>query len=132
LGDVDDNSATELGTKLDRVCSQYGKFTVNVEGIKLIPNEKYVRVIVLTASDVSGVLEKLRSDIVGTVGGDSKPPHITLCRVKNIENKEESVRRIKEIDVSVSGFEVDSVELIKSELGRDGPIYTSIRKYTLG
>jgi len=122
LGEVEDDKLDVLYKNLDRVCSKSGSLSVNVSGIKLIPSEKYVRVIVLDC--FSKELENLGKDIEKELGGDAKPPHITLCRVKNIMDKNQTIEKIKGIKVDVGEFEISSVQVIKSHLEKTGPIYT--------
>lgn len=129
LGDVGEDSLERIETSLDSVCKGVEPIRAAVDKIKLIPNENFIRVLALGV--VSTELEELVYKINKIVGGDAKPPHITLCRVKKIESKDYVVQKLKEIRVERTGFLVDSVCLIKSELRKDGPIYTVIKSFKL-
>lgn len=129
LGELKESSLEEVEHSLEILTKDFKSIKVRVDGIKLIPNENFVRVLALDV--VSDELELLMAKIKKEVGGDVKPPHITLCRVKNIRNKEYVIQKLKEIKVEEFKFLVDSICLIKSELKRSGPVYTIMKKFNL-
>jgi 2'-5' RNA ligase len=129
LGELKESSLEEVEHSLEILTKDFKSIKVRVDGIKLIPNENFVRVLALNV--VSDELELLMAKIKKEVGGDVKPPHITLCRVKNIRNKEYVIQKLKEIKVEEFKFLVDSICLIKSELKRSGPVYTIMKKFNL-
>ena len=122
LGDVDENAIGDMCKKLDHICSRHQASDVEISGIKFIPTENYCRVLAFDCH--SGLLKAIGRDIEKGIGGDAKPPHITLCRVKNIREKEETVNEIKKIDSNIGNFRVCSLQIIKSRLQKSGPIYT--------
>ena len=127
LGDIGESEAQKIQDSLSETCNTQPRFEVTIGNIRVIPNEKYIRVIVLELSDASGVLNSICSNIKEKIGGRMNPAHITLCRVKNVSNKEEVVARIKEIPLQENlKFDVSSIELIKSVLNGGGPVYNVI------
>lgn len=71
-------------------------------------------------------LEKLHKQIRELVGGESRfHPHITLARVKKVENREELQSFMKK-DVKPLSWEVREVKLIRSTLTREGPEYETL------
>jgi len=102
-----------------------------VNGIKTIPSERYVRVLVLDILDKTKNLERLIEVVKQKIGGDAKPPHLTLCRVKNIDDKENTVKKIKGLPTKKITLPISSLQIIKSELRRTGPIYTIIHQANL-
>jgi 2'-5' RNA ligase len=131
LGEVSEYEIDNISESLDKVCKNYPKFEVVVGGIKTIPNENYIRVLALDVSEETGMLEKIRKEIAQKIGGDSKPPHLTLCRVKNISDKENVVKKIREIGSGDINFTVAVVQLMKSELKKAGPVYSAIHESTV-
>jgi len=121
LGEVEDEKLVALYKNLGGVCSKHRPLSVKISGIKLIPSEKHVRVIALDC--YSKELESLGKDIENGIGGDAKPPHVTLCRVRNIRDKNQTIEKIKGIKADVGEFGVSSIQLIKSHLEITGPIY---------
>ncbi|MGC8812084.1 MAG: RNA 2',3'-cyclic phosphodiesterase [Candidatus Aenigmatarchaeota archaeon] len=129
LGEVKENEVEAISRDLDSIALGQKAFDVFIKGIKLIPNEKFLRVIALDIIDESKRIETLRKEIVKIIGGDSKPPHITLCRVKNIEKRELVIKKLKEIEsIEVGRMKIDKIQLIKSELSREGPAYSVVHE----
>jgi 2'-5' RNA ligase len=120
LGDITEDEVNVISYKLDQIVKGYEKFEVKIDKIKLIPNEKYIRVIALDV--LSPEINNLMKDIKTNIGGDVKPPHITLCRVKKISDKNIVIKKLSELFLKES-FTVDNVSLVKSVLTRSGPKY---------
>jgi 2'-5' RNA ligase len=129
LGDIEEKKIKDIAGKLDSICQRYNSGEVVVSGIKLIPSEKYFRVIAFDCQ--SEVLRCLGRDISKEICDDSYPAHVTLCRVKNVKEKDDVVAKIKKFEQYAGKFRVSSVEIIKSQLGKSGPIYTTIYKSKL-
>jgi 2'-5' RNA ligase len=124
LGNVEEEKLKEICEKLDLICKRYKKFEIEISGIKFIPSENYVRVLALDVKN--GILETIRKNVKNEIGGDSKPLHLTLCRIKKIENKKETIEKIKKIDSNIGKFTIEKISLIKSVLQKTGPVYTSL------
>jgi len=130
LGEVKEGIENITET-LDVVSKDFSIFEVEVNGIKTIPSERYVRVLVLDILDKTKNLERLIEVVKQKIGGDAKPPHLTLCRVKNIDDKENTVKKIKGLPTKKITLPISSLQIIKSELRRTGPIYTIIHQANL-
>jgi 2'-5' RNA ligase len=131
LGEVEENEIKKISKDIESICSSFSNFEVVVSGIKMIPNEKYIRVFALGIIDRDGTLIKIMNDIQKTTGGKVHPPHLTLCRVKTISDKEPTVQKIKSIKIKELKFTVSNIQIIKSELRKTGPIYTPIFEVAL-
>lgn len=121
LGEIGGDEIEGVKTAIDSI--DFGIFEVEIDEIKLIPSENYFHVVVLDVKDGSGKLSLLMKNIVETIGGDFKPPHLTLCRVKNVSDKTSVVKKIREIKTEERKLLIDMIQLIKSELGESGPVY---------
>jgi len=125
LGDVE--NIENIKEKVDMIAKEQPSFNVSVGGLKAVPNEKYIRVLVLDVEDQTECLKKIQKRISQEIGGDSKPSHITLCRVKDVSNKSFVARKIEELKIRKGGeFIINSIQLIESTLIRSGPIYSVI------
>jgi len=132
LGNLSDAEAEKMQHTLSKICESQPKFEVGVGNIKLIPNERYIRVIVLKILDPSGILEAVCSGIKEGIGGSIKPPHLTVCRVKNISDKEKVLAEIKKFETKDDlKFVVEGINLVKSELSRSGPKYNVVHEAEL-
>lgn len=132
LGEVKEDELGRINEGLDEVCRNYVKFNVETSEVKAIPNESYIRVLALDILEKTGSIERIRKEIVQKIGGDSKPPHITLCRVKNVSDKKTVALKLEEMKGRTESFPVVAIQLIKSELRRTGPIYSVIHESKLG
>lgn len=126
LGDISDGEVETIKLKLDGISKSYEKFEITIGGISLIPNEKFIRVIALDVG--SSILESLRKKIVENIGGKSHPAHLTLARVNVITEKIKFIENINSVYPKKIVFKADNVNLIKSELRRDGPVYVTLHK----
>jgi 2'-5' RNA ligase len=129
IGEVAEGNMEELGSKITAVTKSVRQFDVGIGGLKLIPNEKFVRVIALDVNSVG--LSDLCKKLKETVGGDVKPPHITLCRVKKILSKNQLLERFMLIKPQTKLLKVTSIKLIRSELRHDGPAYETVSEFLL-
>jgi 2'-5' RNA ligase len=128
LGDTNEDKVEYLKSQLDLSVGDVKKFNLKLEGLKIIPNENYIKVIGIQV--VSKEMPELIKKVVKYIGGDyHEDTKLTLCRVKNMMDK----RKIKEFieknrNVKIGEFEVKNVDLMKSTLTRSGPIYESIHE----
>ncbi|MBU5536954.1 MAG: RNA 2',3'-cyclic phosphodiesterase [Candidatus Aenigmatarchaeota archaeon] len=126
LNNVERDELEAIKSVLDKISERYTKFELILGNIILIPNEKFTRVIALEVK--SDILESIRKEIVKTVDGESNPTHVTLARVKTIENKPLFIKGISKMVCKETSVKVDSICLIESVLTRTGPIYTILHK----
>ena len=57
--------------------------------------------------------------------------HVTIARVKRVEDKEKLITALKSLKANPIKFKVDKFYLKKSELSSEGPVYTTIKGYGL-
>lgn len=130
LGDVDESRMGLIKNSLDLVAKKFHKFVIGLSGIKFIPSVNFVRVIGLDIIDADGFLRRITDQIKKNVGGDVKPPHLTLCRVKNFD-KTKAVSKLLNLDSNCGDFEINSLSLIKSELKFGDPVYSTLHESKL-
>jgi RNA 2',3'-cyclic 3'-phosphodiesterase len=136
LGELSEEDAKKAADRLELICKSHKEFTIVPRKISIIPSARRPRVLAMEAEEGTGELKSLMGDIVMSVGGDSKPPHITLGRIKSVLDVDGLASKVEKINSEISivkaEFKVSTIDFIKSELGRDGPTYTSIRSCKLG
>jgi 2'-5' RNA ligase len=131
IGEVGEEELDEIKAKISELVKTVSPFEVEIAGLKLIPNDRFVRVIALDA--ISNELFALGKKIMNSIGGDAKPPHLTLCRVKKVLSKDELSKKFDEIkNEKIGSFAVSSIQLIKSELRGDGPVYSVVSDFSFG
>ncbi|MCX6820732.1 MAG: RNA 2',3'-cyclic phosphodiesterase [Candidatus Aenigmarchaeota archaeon] len=131
LGELGDTEVIETEAKLDAVCAAGSRFHVVASAIKLIPNDSHARVVVLDVQDASGELGRLFEGVKRDIGGDAKPPHLTLCRIRETRDKPALADGVRKISFDPIEFDVGEVALIKSELGTAGPTYSVVKGFKL-
>ncbi|MBI2547494.1 MAG: RNA 2',3'-cyclic phosphodiesterase [Candidatus Aenigmarchaeota archaeon] len=129
LGELDENQIENIKLKLDEISKRFQKFEVILQGIVLIPNEKFVRVIGLEITDKK--LEYLRGIIHQSIDGKTNPSHITLCRVNSVFNEKKFIKEIHAMEFGPFIMNVDGIYLIKSVLDKRGPTYSVLYKTCL-
>ncbi|MEM5802023.1 MAG: RNA 2',3'-cyclic phosphodiesterase [Candidatus Aenigmatarchaeota archaeon] len=128
LGEISEEKIMLIKDKLDQITKKHKKFEANINGIKLIPNQNYIRVIALDV--ISNELNRISHEIKEIIGGDVKPPHLTLCRVKNISDKSNTVRQLLKLGLK-EVIEIKSICIIKSVIKKTGPEYSSLYESNL-
>ncbi len=124
LGEISEMEIASIKEKLKELSKQYQKREATLTKIKLIPNERFVRVV---AIDVAG-LEDLSKDIKEKINGDVKPPHLTLARVKKVKDKKALIEFSRKFFLNQK-IVVNDIKLMKSTLTRNGPIYEVIETF---
>ncbi|MFH7880758.1 MAG: RNA 2',3'-cyclic phosphodiesterase [Candidatus Aenigmatarchaeota archaeon] len=126
FGEVNEKELKEILEKTEKTVEKINGCVAFINGIKLIPNENFIRVIAL---EVFG-LENISKEIEKNVGGDVKPPHLTIYRVKKVFEKNKLMDFCRKVKID-EYIEVKELKLIKSTLTKNGPIYEVITTFKL-
>ena len=141
LGDVEERALPDLTESLKRVCSGTKAFQLGLEGIGCFPDMRKPRVIWI---GVIGEMEKLRElqqrleDATRGFGSHlenrSFQPHLTLARVKTLNRATRHINEhIKRTEASQIGrWQVETIELMRSELTPQGSRHTVLATFALG
>ncbi|MCD6402816.1 MAG: RNA 2',3'-cyclic phosphodiesterase, partial [Candidatus Aenigmarchaeota archaeon] len=131
LGERNEKEIGNIKKTLREIVKNYEKFHVKFSGIELIPSQNFIRVVAIGVKNHEN-LHKISREISVKLKGDFKPPHLTLCRVKNIYDKPSLIsfyQKWKEKEFGT--MEIDKISLIKSVLTPKGPIYEKIEEFEL-
>jgi 2'-5' RNA ligase len=134
MGEVTDQRVPEIMSGLRKAAEGIGPLGLSVSGVGTFPNPKNARVVWI---GLAGDIEKLaRLQVavenamvfLGMAREERKfTPHLTLGRIKYIRSRDQWIKTLEEIkDISLPGFEVISVSLMKSELKPAGAVYTEM------
>jgi len=139
LGEVPDAKVQEIMAAITEAAQGTGKLNLTVEGAGAFPHARNPRVLWI---GVTGDIEKLAAlqaaveDSMAGLGFEREErkfsPHLTLARIrfpKPRDNWQQVIEGIK--DVKLGGFEAGHVSLMKSELKREGAVYTEIGRVEL-
>ncbi|MBI5148643.1 RNA 2',3'-cyclic phosphodiesterase [Candidatus Pacearchaeota archaeon] len=133
LDELSDYEVNQIKEKLKNL--NFKKFEAKLGSIGVFPSESFIR-IVWVAMEPSPIVKELHDKIFESIKSlgkfDSRfESHITLARVKFIADKENFIKKLKQVKVEPLGFEVNSFSIKKSILTEQGPVYENIFKFEL-
>ncbi|MCK4859856.1 MAG: RNA 2',3'-cyclic phosphodiesterase [Candidatus Omnitrophica bacterium] len=139
LGEVNEQKISLIKQAMQKAGKGISPFSANFVGLGVFPNLKAPRVIWIgIASEKEVVIIQQRLEKELEIFGFSPEkrkfqPHLTLGRVKLLQDKKGFTKEIKELEqVSLSSkLSVDKIELIKSNLSPEGAVYSSVHKCRL-
>lgn len=128
LGEVQPDKTEEIKEILKKI--SFKPFYVCLDEIGVFPSESYIRVIWVGLKPENDILE-LQKNIDEKLKKLFKKEknfksHLTLARVKFIDDKNNFIGKLKKIDIEDEKFNVENFKLIKSTLTREGPIYDDL------
>ena len=131
LGEVTPAQTEEIKKRLQKI--QFKQFTASLDGTGIFPSEQMIRVvwIGIEPSEIICELQKQIDEALPLKKEKDFKAHITLARVKTVENKKQFSEQVKNLKVEKIPFEVKEFKLIQSQLrGREGPLYTDLEVYS--
>lgn len=125
LGEVQPNRLDDIKNNLKKIT--FEPFSIVLDNIGVFPSEDYIRVVWVGLKPEEPVLE-LQKNIDETIKKRFKKekgfkPHLTIARVKYIEDKKQFIDKLKQIKAYNKKIEVNNFKLVKSTLTPKGPIY---------
>jgi 2'-5' RNA ligase len=143
LGDIDGDAVDDILHAMDGAASNAQSFRLSVKGLGVFPNPQRPRIIWV---GLAGSVEKLKNlqrgidialDRLGFPGEKrSFSPHLTIARIQDRATPAERQAIGQLVESSVfttrADFNADTVYLIKSQLTREGPIYSRLGSVSLG
>jgi 2'-5' RNA ligase len=142
LGDIDVAITGKITVALEETVRGSPPFSIEVSGLGVFPNMNRIQIIwvgLFGELEKLGQLQKRIEEALKPLGfpAEGRPftPHLTLARVRDYARPDER-QKLGEI-ISAASFEgkykinVNTVHLIKSQLTREGPIYSKLGTVTL-
>ena len=131
LGEVQPDKVEILNKSLKEIA--FKPFSVNLDSIGVFPSEDYIRVVWVGLKPEEQVLE-LQKNIDENLKKLFKKekdfkPHLTIARVKYIEDKKQFVDKLKRIKVENKKINVNNFKLVKSTLTPKGPVYEGLEVF---
>ena len=132
IGEVEDSKVNEIKDRLNHI--EYEKFILNLDTIGFFPNNDFKNYLDWSKSrkKVIELQKKIDSGLLDLFSKDQRfDAHLTIGRVKNIKNREEFIKKIKDTKLEKIQFNVNEFKLMKSTLSKDGPTYEEIANFVL-
>jgi 2'-5' RNA ligase len=140
LGAVGEERLPELERALATAVDEAGvsPFEVEFGGLGVFPSLDYISVVWLGVRDGDEEMTRLHEAIERrTVELGFEPedheftPHVTLARMEHAGGKELVRRFVRERDPTVGRSTVEDVRLTESDLGHEGPTYSTVERFPL-
>ncbi len=139
LGEVEESRVAAIEAALAATCRGTGWLQLEVMGAGAFPNTKAPRVLWVGVRGETEKLQALQAAVENAMTAlEFEPeerkfsPHLTLARIKFPNPRDNWQQRIAALgEVNLGGFKASAVSLMKSELRRDGAVYTEITRVDL-
>ena len=129
LGEIDEEKTELVKEKLREI--KFKKFEAEIDEIGVF-SEKFIRIIWLHLSGCDKLQEEVDNKLKELFPKERRfMSHLTIARVKNVENKKEFLVKIRKIKIDKIKFAVNSFKLKKSILTREKPVYEDILEIKL-
>ncbi|MBU0536194.1 MAG: RNA 2',3'-cyclic phosphodiesterase [Nanoarchaeota archaeon] len=133
LGEVSEDNAEKINEKLRKI--KFKGFDAELGVVGVFPSEDYIKVIWVGLKPEDKIImlqQKIEEALSGFFPKDIRfHPHITLARVRSVEDKTLLRECLKGLVPDKIRFKVGSFKLIKSELRPGGPVYEFLEEYGL-
>jgi 2'-5' RNA ligase len=142
LGDVPVEQRSDLENTLEAAVREQTAFDLATDGLGCFPNTRRPRVVWVGLQQNIKALQALRDAVESHIAPLGYPteersfnPHLTLGRVRREAAPEDAAQFGKLIESAsapkVSAWRVDGVSLMRSELQREGAVYTELLRAPL-
>lgn len=139
LGELDVQRVPAVTSAVARVASQHAPFVLTLAGLGLFPPKGPPNVVWLGVAEGEAALRSLQANVETELELAGFPPeerrftpHLTLARLRGAEAAEWR-RAISALGSEpVLSFRVEAVHVMRSELTRRGPLYSTLSVVSLG
>jgi RNA 2',3'-cyclic 3'-phosphodiesterase len=142
LGNIDITAVGNITNAIERAAAGISHFRLEVGGLGAFPNIRRANIIWVGLAGDLDKLDKLQKNIGANLTPlgfppETRPftPHLTIGRVRDFarpEEREALGRMIEKTPYNVKyRIDVAAVNLMKSQLTREGPIYSKLAAVTL-
>jgi 2'-5' RNA ligase len=137
LGNISTDMVDRITAAMEEAAGGIPPFRLEVKGLGVFPSLKRVQVVWVGVTGEVERLSQLQRRIDSGLASlgftpESRPftPHLTLARVRDRATPQERQNLGQLIDSTsfqtAGNFNVDSVQLMRSQLTREGPVYSRI------
>ena len=136
LGNTEENKIEIIAEKLEQAVLSFNRFEIKFKAIGAFPNFRRAKVFWVgcvenkdTLTELANKIDQLMSEVEFEREKRQFSAHLTIGRVRDHRGIEPVITMLQqEKYFAGENFVVKEVSLIKSELTRQGPIYTPLKK----
>jgi 2'-5' RNA ligase len=129
LGETEESKLQSITDSLSKI--NFTPFNIELSDVGTFPDRNNARVIwagLEPHQDIND-LQKQIDDATIPLGfrmDNVFHPHLTLARIKSIDNRNEFLKMIDSLKLEKAEFKISSFNLIKSTLTAQGPVYENL------
>ncbi|HEV2913333.1 MAG TPA: RNA 2',3'-cyclic phosphodiesterase [Pyrinomonadaceae bacterium] len=138
LGEIEPGRAAEVSSAAERAALGVRPFDLSIEGAGVFPPRGLARVLWLGVADTSSTLARLHSQLEDEYARlgfpiEDRPfnPHLTIARLRRPDGARELAALHREKGFAPAGFRVNSLVVLRSELGPGGSRYSELSRHPL-
>jgi 2'-5' RNA ligase len=127
LGETPEKEVEKIKKALSKI--KFKRFKLRLDGTGLFPTEKFIRVAWVgleESKDLKELAQKIKESLPEYKEDYPFNPHLTLSRIKLLENRENFVKKVKNLKIKPLEFEVKNFVLYSSKLSPKGPTYNTL------
>ena len=129
LGEVDEKTLEKVKEKLKEIKLKRFESKIDLIGVF---SENFIRIIWLHLSNCGSLQKKVDRSLEGLFNVEDRfMSHLTIARVKKVNDKKKFLQELRKIKFSKVKFNVNGFKLKKSNLGPEGPVYETLECYSL-
>ena len=129
LGEVDGVILEKVKNRLKKI--RFQEFTTELDYLGFFDNSKY-GVVWIFIPNCEKLQKKVDDVLEGLFLKEKRfMSHLTIARVKFLQNKKQFLRKLKTIKIPKTSFKVNEFRLKKSDLASTGPFYRTLEIYKL-
>ncbi len=129
LGEVDEKTLEEVKKRLEKV--KFQKFKAEINSIGFF-SKKFLRIVWLHVSNCEELQKQIDFALEGIFEKEKRfMSHLTIARIKEIEDKENFMKKVEILRIKKISFLIGGFSLIESKLSPEGPEYKIIKEYKL-
>jgi 2'-5' RNA ligase len=143
LGDVGIDQVKKIQDGLLDAASGHHPFSLDIEGLGCFPNPKHPRVVWVGVAGDTRKLAAIQESVEKSIAPlgfstENRPftPHLTLGRIQNRASRDDIARAGQIVEDRELGrvacWQVESINLMRSQLKPDGAVYTQLFEAKLG
>ncbi|MBO8136696.1 MAG: RNA 2',3'-cyclic phosphodiesterase [Desulfotomaculum sp.] len=139
LGETDIKKILAINSRLQKICQNVGTFQLKFTKLGTFPKANLPKVLWVGVEGNIDVLRNLNQQVeeeMQSIGFSRDKrrfsPHLTLGRVKNSHNCHELLEKLSVLNkegINFGTVEVKSMELMRSVLKKDGPVYSVVEQF---
>jgi|SRR3989344_6266796 len=131
IGEIKEDKLNIIKERLKKI--KLTSFEVSLDKLEIFPNIESMKVLFVSLAPKEK-MQELFNNVDGSLieypNDYSFSDHITLGRIKSLKNKENLIKKLNTKIKSIK-FKINSFELMKSELSKDGSRYSVLEVYSL-